>query len=249
MAGYDFTFSVASTLHPEATLWLRFAQRLSRIRGLELHYRCAKRTLRHAEFYVRVDGPLPEMQRLQRQLPEYYLPYVLGRNGPTKTAVKVISRYITENGVGVARITNVVFDLARQLESSPSRLSFSPKVMIRAGLERARMPEDRVVKGLVGTIDGWLSDRLSNEQTLIACDQAMENWLKVRLALPATDRSHFPALLSQAIQASHLTRTEGHRLSIYHRSRNRVQHRSGKVKRETVRQMLEFVVSLVNERC
>src|ERR1039458_9392266 len=101
MAGYDFSFVVAPALHLEATLWLRFAQRLSRVRNLDLRYRCIKRTLRQAEFYVKVDGPLPEMQRLQRQLPEYYLPYVLGRKGPTKAAVKVISRFITANEAGV----------------------------------------------------------------------------------------------------------------------------------------------------
>jgi hypothetical protein len=100
MAGYDFSFQVPERLRKEASNWLRFVQRLSKTRELDLMYRSAKSLPPTAEFHVRIDGPLPEMQRLQRQLPEFALPYVLSRNGKTNDAVKTISRFIAANQGG-----------------------------------------------------------------------------------------------------------------------------------------------------
>ena len=69
--------------------------------------------------------------------------------------------------------------------------------------ERARghhSPEGRAIRTLSRALQGWSAQLLSDDDVLILCDQAIEDWLKARLHISTWSRTGNAALLGRALK-------------------------------------------------
>lgn len=195
MAGYDFDFRVPVREREAASNWLNLSRRLAKRRQLAVKSRSREVYDQKQRIYVTVDGSLPAMQLLQRELPHHVFGDVFGSPGRReRTIATVIVPFLHSNRAGVRRISETVFDISAQFASifqqaglppysaKPAAWSFSPRILERLWLRRASKRDDVAVRDLARGLDAWSSGRITKEQLVIICDQSVENFWKARLS-------------------------------------------------------------------
>jgi hypothetical protein len=82
-----------------------------------------------------------------------------------------------------------------------------------------RSPEGRAIRTLSRALSGWLAKNLSDDDVVVLCDQAVEDWLKARLKVSpwsAKSRTELPA---KAVEMNLVTKMEALSLQRIHHLR------------------------------
>lgn len=246
MTGYDFSSEILSRYTNESKKWLRYFQRSAAMLDLHVTYRTRGIPHGRVEVYVTVEDHLHAMQYLYRQLPELAIHFIRVAGKPTTLTKYVLVPFFAANEKGVKEITDFVFKVTDDLGAQPAPLSIYTNLAEKIKAKGKHPRENRAIQTIVHALDNWLSGKLSNENTVILCDQGIEDWLKARLRLPRSSKKGFHDVTNLALESGLISRMEAYRLCRFHSTRNRVQHRDGKVGRQTVLSMLSYCIQLIN---
>jgi len=107
-------------------------------------------------------------------------------------------------------------------------------------------PEGRAIRVLSRALSGWSSADLSARDVVVLCDQAVEEWLKVRLRCSPWSARALPALTQDALKNNVITRLEATRLQKVHHLRSAL--RDGSISKRDVETTLEFCIELIEKR-
>jgi hypothetical protein len=107
-------------------------------------------------------------------------------------------------------------------------------------------PEGRAIRTLSRALHGWSTGNLSSRDVVALCDQAVDEWLKVRLRRSPWSAEALPALLQDALKNNVVTRLEAVRLQ-------KVRHLhsgsgDGDISQRDVETTLEFYIELIEKR-
>ncbi|HEY3168048.1 MAG TPA: hypothetical protein VGK57_12505 [Candidatus Binatia bacterium] len=107
-------------------------------------------------------------------------------------------------------------------------------------------PEGRAIRVLSRALSGWSSPDLSVRDVIVLCDQAVEEWLKVRLRRSPWSAQALPALIQDALKNNVITRLEAARLQKVRHLRSAL--RDGGISKRHVETTLEFCIELIEKR-
>lgn len=107
-------------------------------------------------------------------------------------------------------------------------------------------PEGRAIRVLSRALSGWSSADLSTRDVIVLCDQAVEEWLKVRLRRSPWSAQALPALIQDALKNNVITRLEAARLQKVRHLRSAL--RDGTISKRHVETTLEFCIELIEKR-
>jgi len=107
-------------------------------------------------------------------------------------------------------------------------------------------PEGRAIRVLSRALSGWSSGNLSAGDVIVLCDQAVEEWLKVRLCCSPWSARALPALIHDAHKNNVITRLEAARLKKVRYLRSAL--RDGSISKRYVETTLEFCIELIEKR-
>jgi len=107
-------------------------------------------------------------------------------------------------------------------------------------------PEGRAIRVLSRALSGWSSGNLSAGDVIVLCDQAVEEWLKVRLCCSPWSARALPALIQDAHKNNVITRLEAARLKKVRYLRSAL--RDGSISKRYVETTLEFCIELIEKR-
>lgn len=245
MAGYDFEFEVPARYREAAQQWMKSFKRLARSLALDVHYSTNLTGQGQAQIYVTVDGSLYAIQHLHRRLIHDALQYAV-MSDKAKIMGKILPKFVVAYKEGVCHITDEVFEVASMFGSDAAHLIVSKELLARAEGCRTRL--NKSIQTIVQAMDNWAIGELSGENTVILCDQGIEDCLKALLELPSSSRDGFRDVLDKALKKGIISRMEEYRLRRFHETRNRVQHRGGRVRSETVLSMLSYCFRLVDQK-
>jgi hypothetical protein len=106
--------------------------------------------------------------------------------------------------------------------------------------------EGRAIRTLSRALSGWSAGSLSRRDVMVLCNQAIEDWLKVRLGRSPWSTRSAPALLRAARAAQWITQADADRLlSLYHACSEAVEGRQ--VSAQEVEAALEFCIELIDK--
>lgn len=246
MAGYDLDFVLQARYRDYIWTWLRFFKRRAATFDLEVHYQTRRAQRGRVSVYVTVDGNLPAIQHLQRQLPEGALQFLRVVGKPSIFWEHVLKPFLRSNEKGVGRITEMIFRLTKLFGETPVPLAISTRLIAKAKVKRNSSREGRAIGAVIIAMDGWLTGSFSPEQAVILADHAMENWLKARLLVPTSSGANFPAILQLARQNGLISGSEAFRLRRLHLTRNRIQHQGGRVRQRAVLSMFSYCTRVMD---
>jgi hypothetical protein len=107
-------------------------------------------------------------------------------------------------------------------------------------------PEGRAIRVLSRAVSGWSSGDLSPRDVIVLCDQAVEEWLKLRLRRSPWSAQALPALIQDALKNNVITRLEAARLQKVRHLRSAL--RDGTISKRHVETTLEFCIELIEKR-
>ncbi len=253
MAGYDFEFEVPKRYRAVAQQWMKSFKRLARGYNLDVHYSTKITGRGQAQINATVDGSLYAIQHLYRRLVGEVARYAMMNDQTSEMRKYILPKFILAHRESVYQITDDISRLSDMLESynfvdvTPlSDLSVSKNLLARAEGRRTRL--NRAIQTIIQTMDKWSVAELSGEDAVILCDQGMENWLKALMEVPLSSRDGFRDVLDKAIGKGIISRMEAYRLRRFHKTRNRVQHRGGRVRPKTLFSMLSYCSKLVDQK-
>lgn len=230
--------------------FLRYLQSIYKRNELEFHYKTSRASKEKViEIYITIDGPLPAMQHTQRMLPELFEYYTHFATGVRDVRAHILIPFFLANQDGLEKITDNVFKISKALGGSPNPFAVSNALANKARSSGKKARESQVSKEIIWAIDNWHLGKISKKEAVILCDQAMEDWLKFKLSLPKTSRKGFVDVLNEAGDLEIISKMERYKLLRFHKARNRVQHRGGTIKSQTVNSMLKFYLDLLNKEC
>jgi len=244
MAGYDFSLTISNSYNGMLKDWLKKYRRIAKKYNLDISYRIKSSTKNKIELYVTVDGKLWAMQHLDRTLPELIVSYI---QFSSFKANKPLFVFYQKNKEGVNGITNMIFSISSDLKGRPSGAVLPNSLSDKIDLRNPRKRDIKAIKSMIDTLDNRLLGRISNKQTIILIDQAMEEWLKSKLNLPKNNRENFPILLEKVLERGIVNKKEKYRLSRFHKSRNGVQHRGKKAYPKTIFSMFQYYVYFLSK--
>jgi hypothetical protein len=105
-------------------------------------------------------------------------------------------------------------------------------------------PEGRAIRTLSRGLSGWLAGSLSSRDVFALCDQAMEDWLKVRLGYSPWSVPTLSALITAAVGNDLIRRAEATRLRQIHN----LHLRGHKISPREIERALEFCRQLLEKR-
>jgi hypothetical protein len=131
-------------------------------------------------------------------------------------------------------------------------MGFDPQTLFANLAEKEKIkghhsPEGRAIRTVTRAMTGWSSGNLSNADVLVLCDQAMEDWLKARLNVPAWSARSLPELLEKAVEKELLAQLETVRLQNIHDLRSRLPDRGGTVSASDVESALESCIQVLDK--
>jgi hypothetical protein len=132
-------------------------------------------------------------------------------------------------------------------------MRFDPQAVFADLAEREKIkghhsPEGRAIRTLSRALNGWSSGNLSAVDVLVLCDQAMEDWLKARLKMPAWSARSLPELLTRAAEKKLIARVEAARLQRIHRARARARGTGIALTARDVESALELCIRIVEKQ-
>jgi hypothetical protein len=107
-------------------------------------------------------------------------------------------------------------------------------------------PEGRTIRTLSRALHGWSSGNLSPRDVLVLCDQAVEEWLKVRLQRSPWSARALPALLQDALKNDVITRLEAVRLQKMRQLS--AADRESDISKRDIETTLESCIELIEKR-
>lgn len=127
---------------------------------------------------------------------------------------------------------------------------FDPQAIFVNLAEKERLkghhsPEGQAIRVLSRALNGWSTATLSGRDVWHLCEQAMEDWLKSRLKVPAWSMRELPALIPAALEKQLLTPSETAELRRIHDRRMRHEQ---KLNPHNVERALEFCIRLIEKR-
>lgn len=128
-------------------------------------------------------------------------------------------------------------------------MSFNPKTIYGNLAEKEKLkghhsPEGRAIRVLCRALNGWSSGVLSRGGVLGLCEQAVEDWLKARLNVPAWSMRGLTSLTATAVEKKLITRMDAVRLQRIHKLRSRA-HDEDILPARDVEAALEFCIQLI----
>lgn len=82
-------------------------------------------------------------------------------------------------------------------------------------------PEGRTIRTLSRALHGWSSGNLSAGDVVVMCDQAIEDWLKLRMKISDWSTKGLSDLVLMAVERRLLTKAEADQLRQVHMMRGR----------------------------
>ena len=107
-------------------------------------------------------------------------------------------------------------------------------------------PEGRAIRVLSRALNGWSSGSLSRRDVVVLCDQAVEDWLNVRLKRSPWSSQSVPVLVPLAVANFVLTQSEADRLLSLHSLRAPLRG-SAEFSQGEVEAALEFCIELIDK--
>jgi hypothetical protein len=107
-------------------------------------------------------------------------------------------------------------------------------------------PEGQAVRTLSRALNGWSSGSLSRRDVVVLCDQAVEDWLKVRLMRSPWSTQSMPVLVPLAVANRVLTRSDADRLLSLHSLRAPAGG-TAEISQGEVEAALEFCIELIDK--
>ena len=107
-------------------------------------------------------------------------------------------------------------------------------------------PEGRAIRVLSRALNGWSSGSLSRRDVVVLCDQAVEDWLNVRLKRSPWSSQSVPVLVPLAVANFVLTQSEADRLLSLHSLRASLRG-SAEISQGEVEAALEFCIELIDK--
>ena len=107
-------------------------------------------------------------------------------------------------------------------------------------------PEGRAILTLSRALSGWSSGNLARRDVIVLCEQAVEDWLKVRLRLSPWSAQPMTILVVVAEAQKLITRAEAVRLQRLHHWRARADQSNDVATRE-VEAALEFSIEVIDK--
>lgn len=132
-------------------------------------------------------------------------------------------------------------------------MGFDPQAILANLAEKEKLkghhsPEGRAIRTVSRAMNGWSSGNLSELDALVLCDQAMEDWLKARLKVPAWSARSLSQLLEKAVERKLLMRSDVIRFLKIHDLRSRSPGGGGSAGVGEVESVLEFCIQVLEER-
>lgn len=106
--------------------------------------------------------------------------------------------------------------------------------------------EGRAIRVLSRALNGWSGGSLSRCDVVVLCDQAVEDWLNVRLKRSPWSSQSVPVLVPLAVANFVLTQSEADRLLSLHRLRAPLRG-SAEICQGEVEAALEFCIELIDK--
>jgi hypothetical protein len=193
------------------------------------------------------------IQHLDRRLGDEAFSFLKARGFNRRIIEGALSPFLREHKKGALRASKMIQESVALLQDRGSTvrtrpLTVSPAFHKRSCLRRPRSRQDGAITAISQAVDGWLRGALSGGRVAILADQAMEEWLKAICSVSAKSRMGFTDTLDSALRKGLATRMEAYRLRTYHRARNRVQHRGGRITERTLVNMLDYYVKRMDKR-
>ena len=108
--------------------------------------------------------------------------------------------------------------------------------------------EGRAVRTLTRALSAWSAGVLSARDGVVVCHQALEDWLKARLDLPAWSDPPFVTLTQRALAEGRIAPREAHRLKQIHATCARVRREGTRVRHSAFVSMVEFCLRFMEQR-
>jgi hypothetical protein len=255
MAGLDVIINCRSSLQREVEDWLRFFQRLCDEYQIYNDSRIETNEDEQLHIEVSISGNIAILQFLDRQLSQEAVRFLRIYVNPLQLAHNCVWPFLNEYHEGVHYLSDQMFQLLSWVKDNAPQLPelhklqtaeliISPESSKLGTSQSARGREERAKQSVVRVIDGWLSGQIRENDAIILCDQAIEDWLKGQLGLPKTSRAGFQEVTRIAQEERLITKMQAYRLKRFHKARNRIQHRGGAVKSTTVVSFLDYAIRL-----
>ena len=131
-------------------------------------------------------------------------------------------------------------------------MSFDPQAIFANLAEKERIkghhsPEGRAIRTLSRALNGYSSGNLSGRDVIVLCEQAIEDWLKVRCKVSPWSTRSLPELLVIAVQARWISRLEAVRLQKLHNARESINQQRADAPALEVESTLKFCIEIVEK--
>jgi len=107
-------------------------------------------------------------------------------------------------------------------------------------------PEGRAIRTLSRALNGWSDDTLAARDVLVLCDQALEDWLKMRLKRSPWSAEAMPLLLTVAVEQGLIRGDHAARLKEIHRL-STARRTARATSAAAVQAALEFCIELIEK--
>lgn len=246
MAGYDFEFTRPDMPRSDIRQVLEIFRRAARVHHLEFHYRTSS-PYAEEQVYCKVDGPLDQMQLLVEALPNLLIGHSLsvavreGQRKAQRVAEQILFPLLNANEEAVERTTSAVFELADHwggLRVNPYAVDYVIEHHSRS--MRLSAPQRFALSFFHEMFQLWRSRDVAPQIAVVTFDQSFELFLKSLVGIASSKSINYPKLLEKARVTGIITGREAYRLNLFHRTRNRCQHRGYNPRRRTVDSFATF---------
>jgi hypothetical protein len=107
-------------------------------------------------------------------------------------------------------------------------------------------PEGQAIRTLSRALSGWSAGSLSGRDVIVACDQAVQDWLEVRLKRSPWG-TMLPILINDAMKQELISHTEANQLQSMHNLRARADEQL-EIFTADIEAALEFCIQLIEKR-
>jgi hypothetical protein len=130
-------------------------------------------------------------------------------------------------------------------------MPFDPQAIFANLAEKEKIkghhsPEGRAIRTLSRALNGWVVGSLSRHDVIVLCDQAVEDWLNIRLQRPAWSTQSLAGLVPIALANQTITQAQAERLLELHGWRT-LDRTGGELVTSEVEAALEFCIDLIDK--
>lgn len=246
MAGYDVEFPKPAMPEADIRALLRTFRRIAANYRVTLRYRTSTAD-GTPTLSCLVDGPLSGMQRTHDDFAncsEGYLLAIAARDGighARRTWEQLYHPFLIANAERVQDMAEIIFGLNEDF-GFPVATPLPEDVRLERFSRSLRLSSAQrfAVASFVQMFRLWRDREVLPINAIVAFDQSFELFLKGLAGVQPNRRLDYPDLLSMLRAQGMLDGRESQRLSRFHTSRNRCQHRGYRVRARTVDSLAHF---------